>query len=322
MSAGAQAFVIDEARLANANLVFPAGEATDGVLTIDGGTLRLGEVGGAYFRPYGLQSALERVEFWRRATEAARLERLQSALWAWSDITPARVLNRPALMATNGCKPLQARLLAACGFAAPETIVTCDPAAAREFLAQHGTAIYKSVSGTRSVVARITEAACDRLSLVPNCPVQFQAYVPGIDVRVHVVGDALFACEVQSTADDYRYAARSGQHTRITACALPPDIEARCLAASLALGLPLCGIDLRRTPDGRWVAFEANPSPGFTYFAQATGAPIAAAIASLLTQRQEQSFFASFFPKKEDSSFSEEKEAKRLLCLEETRPEA
>jgi hypothetical protein len=27
------------------------------------------------------------------------------------------------------------------------------------------------------------------------------------------------------------------------------------------------------------------------------------------------SFFASFFSKKEDSSFSEEKEAKRLLCL-------
>jgi hypothetical protein len=31
--------------------------------------------------------------------------------------------------------------------------------------------------------------------------------------------------------------------------------------------------------------------------------------------RKDKSFFASFFSKKEDSSFSEEKEAKRLLCL-------
>jgi hypothetical protein len=34
-----------------------------------------------------------------------------------------------------------------------------------------------------------------------------------------------------------------------------------------------------------------------------------------VTGRRNKSFFASFFSKKEDSSFSEEKEAKRLLFL-------
>jgi hypothetical protein len=34
-----------------------------------------------------------------------------------------------------------------------------------------------------------------------------------------------------------------------------------------------------------------------------------------VTQLRSKSFFASFFSKKEDSSFSEEKEAKRLLFL-------
>jgi len=49
------------------------------------------------------------------------------------------------------------------------------------------------------------------------------------------------------------------------------------------MSLVLAGNDLRRTPDGQWFCFEVNPSPGFTYYEQATGQPIADAIASILT---------------------------------------
>ena len=48
------------------------------------------------------------------------------------------------------------------------------------------------------------------------------------------------------------------------------------------LGLHVAGIDLRRTDDGRWVCFEVNPSPGFTFYQEETGQPIAEAIARLL----------------------------------------
>jgi len=37
------------------------------------------------------------------------------------------------------------------------------------------------------------------------CPTQFQRYIAGREHRVHVVGDEVFACEVHSDADDYRY---------------------------------------------------------------------------------------------------------------------
>ena len=43
--------------------------------------------------------------------------------------------------------------------------------------------------------------------------------------------------------------------------------------------LPLAGIDLRRTPDGRYVCFEVNPSPAFSFYERRTGLPIAHAIA-------------------------------------------
>jgi D-alanine-D-alanine ligase-like ATP-grasp enzyme len=39
---------------------------------------------------------------------------------------------------------------------------------------------------------------------------------------------------------------------------------------------------MRRTDEGEWYCFEINPSPGFTYYQNATGAPIDAAIAKLL----------------------------------------
>jgi glutathione synthase/RimK-type ligase-like ATP-grasp enzyme len=46
--------------------------------------------------------------------------------------------------------------------------------------------------------------------------------------------------------------------------------------------LTVAGVDLRWAPGGAWYCFEVNPSPAFSYFAQATGQPIARAIARLL----------------------------------------
>lgn len=287
IAARAPVVLLEESRLAAIRLVFPADHPGAAILHAGGERHDLARFGGAYFRPYGTEGALARIELPRRAEAAAALECVQAALWAWADLAAARVLNRPTLMASNGSKPLQSRLLAACGFAIPETLVTASPAEARDFIARHGTVIYKSISGVRSIVATISDPHDPRLARLAACPVQFQARIPGTDVRVHVVGDDLFACEARSEADDYRYAGRAGHTTAIAACTLPTAIAARCHAAAHALGLPLCGLDLRRTPEGDWIAFEANPSPGFSYFAEATGAPIAQAIAALLMKEED-----------------------------------
>jgi hypothetical protein len=44
-------------------------------------------------------------------------------------------------------------------------------------------------------------------------------HIPGTDHRIHVVGDEVFACEVRSEADDYRYAERQGAGVEIRPCA-------------------------------------------------------------------------------------------------------
>ena len=104
----------------------------------------------------------------------------------------------------------------------------------------------------------------------------------GYDVRVHVVGDEVFASEVKSNAHDYRYASLSGNDVELAATTVSAEIADRCRAMVTGMGLAVAGIDLRHTPDGRWICFEVNPSPAFVYYEEATGQPIGQAIAHLL----------------------------------------
>jgi glutathione synthase/RimK-type ligase-like ATP-grasp enzyme len=226
--------------------------------------------------------ALAGVEAAYLRPQRQRLDRASRALLAWANVTSARIVNRPAAMGSNSSKPYQCALIERFGFATPPTLVTTDPAAALDFWQRHRAVVYKSISGVRSVVARLTPDHRARLASLSTCPTQFQAYVPGRDTRVHVVGERVFACDIEAEADDYRYAARCGVPVALRPVVLPAEIADRCRYLVAGLGLIFGGIDLRRTPDGQWVCFEVNPSPGFTFYETATGAPIAAAVADLL----------------------------------------
>ena len=194
----------------------------------------------------------------------------------WTSLTPARVVNRVAAMASNSSKPYQAQLIRTVGFDVPETLVTNDPDLVRDFVADHGRVIYKSISGARSIVAEVDGDALARLDDIRWCPVQFQAYVEGVDVRVHVVGRRVFSTRVASGAADYRYAAaRVGVPARLEPTRLSESVTARCIELTARLGLRFSGIDLRITPDERVVCFEVNPCPAYTYYEGHTGQPIA-----------------------------------------------
>jgi len=200
----------------------------------------------------------------------------------WLDYADALVVNRPCRMRSNASKPWQAQLIARAGFTVPATLVTNDPDRARAFRARHARVVFKSVGGVRSIVTELDDATASRLDRVAVLPTQFQEYVPGVDVRVHVVGAGVFATEVRCDAIDYRYAHRTGGVADLRAVDLPATVADRCVALAAALDLPLCGIDLRRRPDGEHVCFEANPMPAFSYYQAGTGQPIAEALVRLL----------------------------------------
>lgn len=214
----------------------------------------------------------------------ARAEAALSMICAWSDVTPIRVANRPTAMASNGSKPYQAALIRQHGFAVPETLVTNDPAAVRDFVDRHGRVIYKSTSGVRSIVHELTPDRLTDLERVRNLSTQFQQLLVGTNVRVHVIGSEVFAAEIASETVDYRYR-EGGESARMTAVELPDDLAQRCLDLSAALDLPLAGIDLFRDADDQWWCFEVNPSPAYSCFEGPTGLPMAASLTRWLDGR-------------------------------------
>ena len=69
---------------------------------------------------------------------------------------------------------------------------------------------------------------------------------------------------------------------KIEKCDLPPEVAEQSLQIARALELLWTGIDFRRTPNGRYVFFEANPSPMFIGFEQRTGLPLTDSLAAVL----------------------------------------
>jgi hypothetical protein len=199
------------------------------------------------------------------------------------DIHPARVANRPSAMGSNLSKPYQAQLVQAAGLLTPETLITNDAQAVRAFHAAQRRIVYKSVSAVRSIVREWSPAIGPDLAAVARLPTQFQAFVPGVNIRVHVVGDRLFATEIVSEAIDYRYGERDGLDTAMVPAEIPQAIADACLRLTADLGLMLSGIDLKRTPRGEWYCFEVNPSPAYSYFEELGGQPIAEALVGALS---------------------------------------
>src|SRR5262245_46615385 len=192
---GASVLFLDQHAIRETSLDFCVGSEISGVLRVGSQSCNLADVSAAYIRPYESWRFLNgkngraKGAVWRHAVE------IDEALSAWLELTPALIVNRLMAMASNSSKPYQARHIQSFGFQIPETLITTEPAAALEFWERHENVIYKSISGVRSIVSRVTPDAVARLKDVKWCPTQFQEHVPGTDIRVHVVGTTVYACE-------------------------------------------------------------------------------------------------------------------------------
>jgi len=274
--------LLDQRAVLRTEVELCVGSSMEGTLRFRDQTISLSAITAVYLRPYDSRCLPDIVlagqdsQAWRHALE------VEDILMSWVELTPALVVNRPTAMALNSSKPYQSRLIRSLGFEIPDTLITTDPDAALEFWKRHDTVIYKSVSGIRSIVSRLTTEHLERLLDVTWCPTQFQEYIPGTDYRVHIVAKEVYTCKILSNADDYRYATRQGGGTMIEPDTLPEEVANRCKMLVATMNLSVAGVDLRHSQNDQWYCFEVNPSPGFSYFQQATNQPIDEAIARLL----------------------------------------
>ena len=260
-----------------------------GCFTSNGQAWRLEDFSSIYPRLMDYRSLPELAGEAEDSPRSRHCRELHGRLQQWIDLSGfvgfagARVINSSDAMASNGSKPYQAQLICAAGFQVPETLVTNDPVLVKEFKRVHGRIIYKSISGTRSIVRTLEDEDLARLESIRWCPTQFQEFVPGTNLRVHVVGEEIFPTAILSDVTDYRYARQeSGVPAELVEARLSDEWAGRCVALSKLLNLPFCGIDLKITEDGRVFCFEVNPCPAFSYYELNTGQGISGALARLL----------------------------------------
>ena len=130
----------------------------------------------------------------------------------------------------------------------------------------------------------------DELSLLDHvryAPVIFQEYVEALyDLRVTVVGDEVFAAAIHSQETAYAVDFRMDiESAEIEPVSLPVEVEERVRALLTRLGLVYGAIDMRRTPDDRYVFLEINPAGQWLFVEEKSGQPIASALAEVLVTR-------------------------------------
>lgn len=179
-------------------------------------------------------------------------------------------------------KGYQLKLLKQNSIRVPESIITNDPDELINFYEKNNKkVIYKPVRGwANTAVLTEDKLTSENLSSLSNSPVTVQELIDGTDIRVYVVGREAFAVEIQSDTIDFR----AQDNAKRMPVKLSDSVIEDCFKINSALGLVFSGIDMKRTPSGEYVFFEANATPVFLYDEECCNYPISESIVSLLLQ--------------------------------------
>lgn len=192
----------------------------------------------------------------------------------------ATVFYPPWSQGYDESKPLQLEQFANAGVSVPETTFTTDPDAVREFVAEHGEIVYKPVVGgtrpNRLTEAELDDAPLERLS---NAPAQFQAYVPGDDVRAFFLDGEVVGASRYVT-DDWSYknegATEDADPIDLTET-VRRDVERAADVSPMRFG----AADLRVTDDSH-ALLEVNPAPRFAFHDHNGATDVAGVLADCL----------------------------------------
>ena len=222
-------------------------------------------------------AVLARVGNWRPESMLSVLE----AFVARGVMTP----NPPAAIRIGRDHWATALTLASAGLPVPPTLAGADPEVlAAEAVRYVGLPVVVKQRRSRMGVGVIRcdtrdhlEAVLDSLWRVGD-EIVVQKWLEGgeTSIRLMVVGGSVIAAARFSAADgEWRSnSARGGSAASYDAS---PDEKQLAVAASAALGLGYCGIDLVGGDAGR-VVLEINPTPGFLRLEEATGVDVARAL--------------------------------------------
>ena len=208
----------------------------------------------------------------------------------------ARWVNDLQLQRAAENKQRQLRLAARAGLRVPRSLVTNDPAAARQFFAEtDGQTVAKllrpvavSMDAAEPFVYtnRVREEDLNGAEALRHSPMVFQELIPkACELRVAFVAGETFAgaLDVSGTSrghTDWRRVAPD--ECRWQKAQLPSEVVSNLRALMSELGLVFGAVDLICTPSGEYVFLEVNPGGEWGMLERDLSLPISEAIAAAL----------------------------------------
>ena len=195
-------------------------------------------------------------------------------------------------------KQRQLRLAERAGLRVPRTLVTNDPAAARQFFAetdrQMVAKLLRPLTVSMDAVAsfvytnRVREEDLAGADALRHCPMVFQELIPkACELRVAYVAGETFAGALDASGTsrgqtDWRRVAP--EDCRWQRTQLPTEVAGGLQALMSELGLVFGAVDLICTPAGEYVFLEVNPGGEWGMLERDLGLPISEAIAKALLE--------------------------------------
>jgi ATP-grasp ribosomal peptide maturase len=259
-----------------------------GQLRLAGRQVRLETVRCAYYRrptTFELPPMSGPERRWASREARAGLGGVIAALPRW--------LNHPHRIAAAEYKPVQLAYATACGLHVPPTIITNDPVEAQRFATGARRVVYKPLAAGgiaeqdrhRFVHTTMLDGLPDSDGVASTAHL-FQHWVPKkYEVRLTVVDDTLFAARIDAHSEaagiDWR---ADFDQLSYSPVGVPRSVERAVLALMTQLQLRFAALDFTVTPEGQWTFLEVNPNGQWAWIEDATGQPIAAAIATALSK--------------------------------------
>jgi len=202
-------------------------------------------------------------------------------------------LNHPHDIARAEYKPVQLDTAATMGLSVPPTLITNEPVAAEAFVREHGSAVVKPLgsgviteAGTAKLIYTNRVSAEEIDDTVAGTAHLFQQHVDkAYEVRLTVVDDAWFAVRIDGASEASGLDWRTDYNSLSYSVVNVPDAVRQAVRRLLArLRLRFGALDFIVTPHDEWIFLEINPNGQWAWLQDATGLPIAAAIADALTK--------------------------------------
>lgn len=185
-------------------------------------------------------------------------------------------------------KPYQLKMAQQAGLTVPETLITNNPHRARAFVHQLGVerTVYRTFSASANTWQETRLLQAHQMALLDNvcyAPVVFQEHVTAcLELRLIMTGEIVFAAAMPALLPSAETAASVNEAAPLEPYTLPVEVETQVRTLMRRLDLVYGVLQLRITPEGRYVFMELDPGGTWLDVEERTDLPISAAIAQML----------------------------------------